>query len=104
MKNIIALFATIFILIIASADLVVSKGLKGLQSRIIGGFQVKNHEYPYYAYLKVYSNTEGQLSQTQCGGTLIAKNVILVRFNLMSITLKYQIFFAQLLPDSCTLY
>lgn len=100
MKNVIALFATILILIIASADLVVSKGL---QSRIIGGFEVYNHEYPYYAYVKIFSNTGGQLSQTQCGGTLIAKNVILVRINLMSITLEYPIFFAQLRPDSCTL-
>mmetsp|Transcript_7270 Transcript_7270/g.11044 ORF Transcript_7270/g.11044 Transcript_7270/m.11044 type:complete len:548 (-) Transcript_7270:160-1803(-) len=74
MKNVIALFATILILIIASADLVVSEGL---QSRIIGGFEVNNHEYPYYAYVKIFSNPGGQLAQTLCGGTLIAKNVVL---------------------------
>lgn len=60
-----------------SADF--NKG-QGLRSRIIGGYEVVYHEYHYFAIVDVFvkDKKKKKMYQTHCGGTLIAKNVVMV--------------------------
>ena len=49
-----------------------------LKTRIIGGTKANDKRYPYYTWLNIYSDSDGD---TWCGGSLIANDVILTAAN-----------------------